>query len=363
MKIRSIRLRLAIATGVLSAIIVLFFAAVSAVWFYQEQLDAAHEEPGSTLTPQQIADAQGDVKELVTAYLIALPLAAIAVASGAWWMAGRLTKPLAQLAAATRSMDARTLHKRLPKPVGDDEITSLTHVLNSLFERLEKSFSQASRFAADASHELRTPLAVMRARTEIAIQSNPSAPHAAVLVELLEDNQRLATITEKLLLLARADAGRLMSESQTVNLSGTIAAIVEDFRPIATERRLHFESEIAPDVSISGDAALLRQLFFNLFDNATKYNTCDGKITIRLTALAHEVSFRIVNAGVPIPPEVQSRLFERFFRANESRGRELGGAGLGLSLCREIASAHGGRLELISSDAAGTIFQVTLPRS
>lgn len=361
MKLGSIRVKLALAAAALSALGVVLFAAFSDTWFYFAQVEEAREASGGKLTPDDIADAQGDAKELIGVYLLVLPIIAAAAAAGAWWVAGRFTNPLIHLAETASRIDSRTLHERLPEPTSDDEIALLARVLNHAFERLEHSFWQASRFAADASHELRTPVAMMRARIEIAIQSDPSSPYAPMLVELLEDSQRLAAITEKLLLLARADAGKLLPEWKVVSLSDMISTTVEDFTVVISDRSLCFDTEITPNVSVQGDAALLRQLFLNLFDNAAKYNHDEGSIQIRLERQDAAAIFTITNTGPVIEPEMQPRLFERFFRSSDSRDRETGGAGLGLSLCREIASAHGGELKFLSSNESGTTFQVILP--
>jgi two-component system, OmpR family, heavy metal sensor histidine kinase CusS len=359
MKAHSIRAKVAVAAGALSSLIVVLFAVLSAWRFYHEQIDVFDKDGAPQISVQQLAEAREEVQELAMAYLLALPFVAAVAAAGAWWMAGRLTDPLTHLANAAEAMDARTLHERLPEPRGADEISRLTRVLNSLFERLEKSFVQASRFAADASHELCTPLAIMRGSIEAAIQADPSGREAPLLVDLLEENQRLAAIADKLLSLARADAGKLIAGSENVNLSELIQDIAEDFTILAEAKGLSLENQIAPKVSIPGNKSLLRQLFFNLFDNAVNYNVNGGWILGRLQVEGGNAVFSISNSSEVIPAEMQTRLFERFFRVSESRDQSRG-AGLGLSLCREIALAHGGLLKLVSSDANGTMFHVTL---
>jgi two-component system, OmpR family, heavy metal sensor histidine kinase CusS len=358
--VQSIRLRVAFAAGVLSSLVVVLFAVLSAWRFYHEQIDVFDDNGVTRVSAQQVTEARGEVEELITAYLLAVPFVAAVAAAGAWWMAGRLTDPLTRLADAAEGMDARTLHERLPEPRGADEISRLARVLNSLFERLEKSFVQASRFAADASHELRTPLAIMRGSIEGAIQADPSGADAPLLVGLLEENQRLASIADKLLFLARADAGEVVASSQKVDLSELIEDIVADLSILAEANGVSLRGAIDPEVCVAGDKSLLRQLFLNLFDNALKYNNVGGRIHARLQHDGNNAVFSILNSTAAIPVEMQTRLFERFFRAHEARDRDSGGAGLGLSLCREIALAHGGKLELQSSDDNGTVFRLTL---
>jgi two-component system, OmpR family, heavy metal sensor histidine kinase CusS len=361
-KVHSIRAKVALAAGAFSSLIVLLFAVLSAWRFYHEQLDVFDKDGIPQVSGKQLTEAREEVQELAMAYLLALPFVAAVAAAGAWWMAGRLTDPLTRLADAAEGMDARTLHERLPGPRGADEISRLTRVLNSLFERLERSFVQASRFAADASHELCTPLAIMRGSIEEAIQADPSGRHAPLLVGLLEENQRLAAIADKLLFLARADAGKLIAGSDNVNLSELTQDIADDFSILAEAKRVCLKNQIDSDVSVKGDKSLLRQLFLNLFDNAVNHNINGGWILTRLQREGSNAVFSISNSSEMIPVEMQTRIFERFFRTSDSRDRQSGGAGLGLSLCREIAFAHGGELKLVASDTNATIFRLSLSK-
>jgi signal transduction histidine kinase len=360
MKRGSIRWRVALAAGIFSALIVVLFALSSAAWFYCEQSEPTDGEPAA-LSAQRITDARDDVTELLATYLGVLPFVALLTASGAWWLAGRLIQPLSALALAAERIDARSLGQRLPEPRGDDEIAALSRTLNGLLARLEKSFAQAGRFTADASHEFRTPLAIMRGTLEEAIQADPTGPQADLLVSLLEENQRLASVAEKLLMLARADAGELVAASERVNLTELTQAIADDFAILAESKGLRLECSAEPDVTVRGDPHLLRHLLLNLFDNALRHNEEKGSVTICLKTKDGLVFLSLNNSGAAIPVAAQSRLFERFFRAESSRERGTGGAGLGLSLCAEIASAHAGVLNLVSSDAGGTTFQLTLP--
>ena len=358
MKVHSIRAKVALAAGALSSLIVLLFAVLSAWRFYHEQLDVFDKQ----ISVNQLTEAREEVQELAMAYLMALPFVAAVAAAGAWWMAGRLTDPLTRLADAAEGMDARTLHERLPGPRGADEISRLTGVLNSLFERLERSFVQASRFAADASHELCTPLAIMRGNIEEAIQVDPSGRDAPLLVGLLEENQRLVAIADKLLFLARADAGKLVAGSDNVNLSELTRDIADDFSILAEAKGVCLNKHIEMNVSVKGDRSLLRQLFLNLFDNAVNHNIKGGWILAKVQREGTNAVFSISNSSEMIPVEMQTRIFERFFRASDSRDRKSGGAGLGLSLCREIAFVHGAELKLITSDTNATMFRLSLAR-
>jgi signal transduction histidine kinase len=362
-KIRSLRFKIAVSAGALAAAVVIAFAAVSAWWFYHQQMDIFTNDNVKRASARHVAEAREETYELIVAYLLALPVAAAIFSVGAWWQAGHLTKPLVQLATTARSINARSLDARLPEPAGTDEIFSLARTLNLLLDRLERSFLQSSRFAADASHELRTPLAIMRAELEAAIKADPTSPQAAVFVGLLEENQRLAAISDKLLLLARADAGRLVSDFRTIDLSALVEEVADDFGIIAGSAGVAIDGVVGPQILVAGDGALLRQLLLNLFDNALKHNEPNGWIRYRLEGETDCARFSIANSGPPIPSAVQSRLFERFYRGEGGRDADRRSAGLGLSLCHEIAAAHRGRIALSASTAEETAFVVEMPRA
>jgi signal transduction histidine kinase len=343
-KIRSLRLKVALFAAVLATLVVFVFAVFSAWWFYHEQIDMVSGEESRPATPQQVAEAREETSELMIAYLAALPLAAVLSALGAWWVAARLTTPLARLSTAASSIDALSLDVRLPEPATRDEIFTLSRTLNHLLDRLERSFRQSTRFSADASHELRTPLAVMRTQLEHAIKDEPNGSQTGVLVELLEENHRLSSIADKLLLLAKADGGRLLPGRADVDLSKLVAEVAEDYGVMAQDRGLKIDGDIAPAIWIHGDRGLLRQLAFNLFDNAVRHNIPEGWVRYHLAGEGAMVRLSIFNSGSSIPESHRDLLFERFFRLDESRERDVGGTGLGLSLCREIVHAHGGRI-------------------
>lgn len=361
MKLASLRLKIALSAGALAAAVVFVFAAVSAWWFYHEQLDMASREGSRALGEAQLRQAWSETSELAASYLAALPLVAILSAVGAWWMAGRISRPLARLSNEASKIDARSLDARLPDPRSGDEISALAQTLNHLLDRLERSFRQSSRFSADASHELRTPLAIMRGQIEHAIRDHPTGEQTGILVELLEENQRLSAIVDKLLLLARADAGQLLPGRVPVDLSALLEEAAADFGIIAESRGLDFRGQVSAGIWTDGDVGLLRQLAFNLFDNALKYNVPAGSVCYRLEASGGKAEFAVANSGPGIPQNARSRLFERFFRLDEARNREVGGSGLGLNLCREIAAAHGGRIFLSTAAADENEFVVELP--
>jgi signal transduction histidine kinase len=231
-----------------------------------------------------------------------------------------------------------------------------------MMDRLESSFQQATRFSADASHELKTPLAVMQGELENALQSaTPGSAEQRVFANLVEEAQRLKTITRSLLLLAEADAGQLPLTMATVNLSALLGELIEDIEVLATEFRIKVAVDIAPNLQVCADGSLLRQAVLNLLHNAIRYNEPAGWITITLAARNDQIELDVCNGGPGIPTADQPRLFDRFFRADAARSRQVDGVGLGLSLAREIARAHQGTLTLQQSQPGRTCFSLALP--
>jgi signal transduction histidine kinase len=304
----------------------------------------------------------GIVRHLLGAYLLLLPVVLLVVAGGSWWMAGRALRPVEKITQAAASITADRLGERLPAPATLDEIGRHIVVLNGMFDRLQRSFEQATRFTADAAHELRTPLTIMRGQLEEAIHaSSGDARQERLLVGLLEETSNLQKISDNLLLLARFDAGKAPLQFSAVDLSALVQEAREDAELLAAEKHLKIKADISPALRVNGDAVMLRRVALNLVDNAVKFNRADGRLELALQAADSEVVFTIANTGTGIPPERQGALFERFFRVDADRNRDAGGSGLGLSLCREIVTAHHGRIGLSRSAEDWTEFRISLP--
>lgn len=303
------------------------------------------------------------IADLFVGYGVSLPVVLVVAAVGGWWVSRRALSPLRSLTQAAENVEADHLDRRVPVPGADDEIRRLAEVLNAMLGRLQGSFQQAQRFAADASHELRTPLTIMQGEVEQLLRTAPlERSQEEKLLSLQEEISRLDRITEQLLLLARFDSGYATAGRARVDLTGVVRAACEDAELLADARGTKLAPVIAPAVIVSGDDAHLRRLVLSLLDNATRYNHPGGQVECRLETRGNQAVLRVRNTGPGIPAEARARLFQRFFRADPARTR--GGHGLGLSLSREIARAHGGRIELAADAAPGwTEFVVTLPRA
>lgn len=306
--------------------------------------------------------ANAELTQLRNGFLLALPLALALVGIGGWIVAVRALRPVRVIADTAEQVTARGLDQRIPVSDEDPEIDRVILVLNRMMDRLERSFQQATRFSADASHELKTPLAIMQGELENALQeSTPGSREQQVFGNLLEETQRLKTITSGLLLLARADSGQLKLALETVDFSTMLAGIIEDARVLGEESRISFTEMIDCGILVSADSPLLRNAVMNLFVNAVKYNEADGRIEATLSAKDGKAILTVCNTGPGIPEEDQTRIFTRFHRADTSRNRRVDGVGLGLNLSREILRAHGGDLVLQECRPGWTCFEMTMP--
>lgn len=227
--------------------------------------------------------------------------------------------------------------------------------------RLESAFQQSRRFSSDASHELRTPLAVMQGKIESELQHSEQGADHTLLVELLDQVQNLKSIVDSLLMFSRSDSGNLQVPDAEVDLSALVEDIAEDAAMLAEEAGLRFEVEVAGGVSGRGDARLLKLAIFNLLQNAVKYNLPEGEGGRVRCELRADGTVRILNTGTEISGEDSEKIFDRFYRADPSRSSAQGAAGfgLGLSLARVIAEAHGGELRLLRSSGGETEFAIS----
>ncbi|MGI9213703.1 MAG: ATP-binding protein [Methylococcaceae bacterium] len=297
--------------------------------------------------------------ELHMAFLLAAPPVLGFIGFGAWLLAGRALKPIDRLALTMQNLSAQGLHQRVDEHCEDEEFSRLIHVFNGMLERLELSFLQASRFSADAAHELKTPLAVLHGQIEHAIsQCEPGSSTQAVFTGLLDEVQHLSTISRKLLWLSLADAGKLNLRKTRVDLSAALNELLEDAQMLAPH--LNITGTIKPGLILQADFELLRPLLNNLLSNAIKYNLPHGWLHISTKRIGPIVELSITNASTGIPASERERIFERFYRATPIRGQVTEGVGLGLSLSREIARAHGGDLRLAESTHDAVRFVVVL---
>lgn len=225
---------------------------------------------------------------------------------------------------------------------------------------IASAFEQMRRFMGDAAHELKTPIAVLRARTDVALQRERlPGEYEEVLGGVSTEAERLGNLVENMLVLARIDAGQWPVHRSKVFLDDVLLDAAQSARALGDGKNVQVEVGELHEAVVSGDPTLLRQLFMILLDNAVKFTPDGGKVTLSASRNGRHSSVTIKDTGVGIPASALPHVFDRFFRADPARAR--GGAGLGLSIARWIAEAHRGRIDLQSEEGKGTTVKVTLP--
>ena len=300
-------------------------------------------------------ELQGAFKQ---ALKIVLPLALVLTALGAWFLSSLTMRPVNRMRRAMSGVTQKALNIRLPTKGEDQEFVVLIDAYNTMLARLEKSFLQASRFSSDAAHELRTPLTILQGRIEQALcRSNPPVLQAE-LMGLQDEVSRLADITRKLLLLSQADAGVLSLKRSAIDMSRLLDELASDAQMLLSGQTL--QCDIERRLFVQGEKVLLQQLMNNLISNAVRYCSVGGKIKITAQIKGDRVVVVVANSSRVIPAGERAQFFDRFYRGDASRNRIVEGSGLGLSLSREIAQAHGGDLILKSSARDVVKLQLTL---
>jgi two-component system, OmpR family, sensor kinase len=294
-----------------------------------------------------------------------VPFTILLASTGGYFLARKNLAPVADMTARADRISESTLHDRLTVQNPGDELGRLASTFNRLLDRLDLAFERQRRFIADASHELRTPLAILQGESEVAL-SNPSRStdeYRESLTVLQHEARRLARIVEDMFTLSRADAGQYPVDRRPLYLDELIAECVHSVRTLAAAKSITVSVESSGELPLAGDESLLTRMLLNLLDNAIKYTPAGGKITITTSSTSGGAQITVADNGPGITQEFHSRIFERFFRADQARTRANsgGGAGLGLSIAKWIAEAHQGTLTLTRSDATGTVFTVNLP--
>ena len=279
--------------------------------------------------------------------------------AGGWWIASRAIRPIEDISATAVKISAGDLSQRINVAEAESELGQLAAILNSTFARLEAAFAQQQQFTADAAHELRTPISVMLTQTQTALTRERSgAEYRETLEACQRASQRMRRLTESLLELARFDAGQEQMKRLKFDLSQTARNCVELIRPMADERNIKIHCELSP-IEYVGDSERIAQVITNLLTNAIQYNQEGGEVRLMAQSQKGMAMLAVSDTGRGIPVADLPHLFERFYRADQSR--TSGNTGLGLAISKAIVEAHGGTIEVASQPDAGTTFTVRLP--
>lgn len=314
-------------------------------------------EVGASLGPVEAV-----LQRLIELLALALAVMVLVATGGGYLLIRRALAPVERIASSAEQITLHNLSERLPIAQTGDELQRLSISLNRMIARLEDAFQHNRRFIADASHELRTPLTIMRGELESIVDLTGRAPEVQrTAASILEEVERLARIVEGLFAVSRLDAGEAQKECVRFDLSDLAASTAEQMCLLAEDKGISISTDFPREVEIEGDRARMKQVVVNLLDNAIKYTPPRGEIHISAGVSGGKAILEVKDNGIGIPAEAQSHIFERFFRVDKARSREMGGAGLGLSIVKSICTAHGGKVDFTSVEGRGSKFRVELP--
>jgi len=282
---------------------------------------------------------------------------------GGWWLSSSAIRPIAAMSDTAAAISANNLSQRVDLKEIDSELAELGSTLNEMLDRLEASFRQQTQFTSDASHELRTPLAVILSHIELALSQQRSADdYRGTLTTCQRAAQRMRTLVDDLLTLARADAGRLELRLSPVDLLQVARDATFMLEPLARQHQVQLVVE-GTSTRATADAARMAQVVSNLVTNAIVYNRPQGQVTVSVGDASGLAVLKVTDTGIGIATHDLPRLFDRFYRVDRARSRDSGGSGLGLAISKSIVEAQQGTIEVTSKLDHGTTFVVRLPKA
>lgn len=294
----------------------------------------------------------------------ALPALIVLASLAGYWLSGRVLHPVSDIIRTARGIGVRSLSSRLPVPRARDELRLLTETLNEMLARIEASVQRITQFTADASHDLRTPLALIRCSSELALRrSRTEEEYRKALTRNLVTSVETTCLVENLLTLARADAGSSGLEFRRIDLAHSLHKATEETTILAADKDIRVSACIpAKPIWVNADDIALHRVFRIVLENAVKYTPRGGGIAVATNwngGSAAEIEIR--DSGIGIPENDIPHIFERFYRVDQARSRESGGAGLGLAIARTFVDLHGGTIAAQSQMGKGTSILIRLP--
>jgi heavy metal sensor kinase len=328
----------------------------------RRELTTAGASGAIVLVGRGLGDTRRDVLGFAGTAAAGGVLALVISLLGGWFLAGRALAPVERISHAAAAMTAGDLSARIAVERTENELEEVARALNRAFDRLRQAVENERRFTADASHELRTPLATISAEIEWALARPRSAEeYRRCLDTARRASDRMRRVVERLLTLARADAGDAALQRAPVGLAPVVNDALGILRPLAEQKGVTIEARL-DGATVVGDRDRLTDLATNLMSNAIQYNREGGRVRVDVWPEGDEACLRVADTGTGISPDDLPRIFDRFFRADKARTANSGGAGLGLAIAKWIVDAHGGQIACTSTAGHGTEVLVRLPR-
>jgi heavy metal sensor kinase len=325
---------------------------------------SSNQELGYAVVAEPLSVIEAGLSRLRLDFFAGVPLVLLFASVGGYFLARKSLLPIASMNRQTERISAENLSARLDVTNPRDELGCLAITINDVLGRLERAFKEQQRFIADASHELRTPLAVLRGETEVALTTTRTISEYEDSLSLIKDEaERLSRIVEDLFILARLpiDAPTTLMK-EPLSLEEAVRACSRAAQVLATRKGVLLTTQNeSGSLVLNGDEELIKRMILNLLDNAIKYTPQGGEISVTLARQNGDAHIIVSDTGIGIPQYDQLHVFDRFYRVDKARSRELGGAGLGLSIVRWIVEVHGGKISIDSGLGRGSKFIVELP--
>ena len=306
---------------------------------------------------------QETLRNLKIFLFTAVPSVLILAALFARFMARRALKPISRIIDTAREIgQGQELSKRIPVLKIKDELGQLALTFNEMMNRLENSFAQMRQFSSDASHELRTPLTVLKGQNELILSKQRKLEeYQEVISSNLEEINYMSKVLEDLFVLSKSDENKINLDCKPVDLRALVEEVCKHAEVLAEEKNIKIVIAFLEPTEVKGDEVRLRQMVWNVLQNGIKYTQRGGELKISLQNEDEFVLLSVQDTGIGIPEEDLPLIFNRFYRVDKARTRDEGGSGLGLSICKQIAEAHKGKIEVESKLGVGTRFNIRLP--
>ncbi len=295
--------------------------------------------------------------------MFTLPLVMVIAGIGGYLLAKKFLAPVDQMAKKARKISGENLQERLPVVNPNDELGNLALAINELLERIQKYFLRLKQFTSDAAHELRTPLTAIRSIGEVSLQNQKEAGYYRNIIgSMLEENNYLTHLVDSLLFLTRADSDAFKVHIEQIELYPFVERTVEFIKALAEEKNQSLLIRGDKQVRAKADRTLLWQALLNLIDNAIKYSPENSSITVQIKSAGKAHSIIDVNdQGPGIPEEQREKIFDRFYRVDKGRPRDMGGSGLGLAIAQWALHLQGGTIRVENQTGKGCSFSIILP--
>lgn len=308
--------------------------------------------------PAQAANSQQARLHFVyqsIAYMVAVVLAGGGLT---YYIAGKALQPLYEFNRQMKNRTEHNLSERLPIPESHDEIADLTRSFNEMSCKLDEAFEAQKRFAQSAAHELRTPLTVLKTKVDVFGKkpTHTAEEYDKLLSVITKHTNRLSELVKDLLELTNIDA---LDCSDRIEVNAMLTDISKELSDFASDKNISI-AICGEEQTVCGNKSLLHRAFYNLIENAIKYNIQNGQIEIFVSNDESHTVITIADTGIGIPADLQKHIFEPFFRVDKSRSRQMGGAGLGLATVKSIIEKHGGKVAILDNTGGGTIFKIAL---